>query len=290
MTKNTVQRLAIFFLGIPLYTFTVYYLSFGRNILLVLLVFFIQIQALAETEAIFGARGIKVNRGFLTALSLATSLLTYLAPVLGTLLNSPLSPLETLLGLSSLGALAIAAPFAFARKDDFPAILPSLGASLFSYFYCGILGAFLVFIASCFSLGPEPVFAFSLMTLGNDSLAWFFGMTLGRRRNIVQVSPNKSMAGFVGGFLGSAAVGLLCYFIFPRIGRNLPALMTTGLCVGVSTILGDLLESAMKRSAGVKDSSAVVPGRGGVLDSVDSLLFSAPVFVMLSTIFRLFNS
>jgi phosphatidate cytidylyltransferase len=287
MTKNTVQRLAVFFLGIPLFIVVVLYFSFARNILLVLLVLFIQIQALAETTTLFAAKGIKVNRSLLTGLSLATSLVTYLAPLLP---SSPLTPLETLFGLSSIGALVVVAPFAFSRKEDFPSILPNLGASLFTYFYCGILGSFLVFIASCFGLRPEPVFAFSLMTLGNDSLAWFFGMTLGRKRNIVQVSPNKSLAGFIGGFFGSVATAVLCFFLFPRIGRNLVALMVTGCLVGVSTILGDLVESAMKRSAGVKDSSAVVPGRGGVLDSVDSLLFSAPVFVLLSLIFRTFNA
>ena len=74
MTKNTVQRLAIFFLGIPLYIFTVLYLSFGRNILLVLLVGFIQVQALAETGALFNIKGIKVNRWLLTGVSLAASL------------------------------------------------------------------------------------------------------------------------------------------------------------------------------------------------------------------------
>jgi phosphatidate cytidylyltransferase len=289
MTKNTVQRLAIFFLGIPLYVFTVLYLSFGRNILLVLLVGFIQFQAISETAALFGAKGIKVNRGLLTGVSLAASVFTYLSPLLGSLLNWPLRPLETLLGLSSLGALVVAAPFAFSRKESFPSILPALGASLFSFFYCGVLGSFLVFIASCFPLGSEPVFAFSLMTLGNDSLAWFFGMTLGRKRNIVDVSPNKSVAGFIGGFLGSAAVGAACFFLFPRITGSLSALIATGMLVGASTIVGDLVESAMKRSAGVKDSSAVIPGRGGVLDSVDSLLFSAPVFVMLASIFRLFS-
>lgn len=148
----------------------------------------------------------------------------------------------------------------------------------------------MIFIASCFDLGAEPVFVFALMTLGNDSLAWFFGMSLGKRRNIVQVSPNKSLAGFIGGFLGSLAVGALCFFLFPKIGgRGLPALLVTAGFVGVSTIFGDLVESAMKRSAGVKDSSAVVPGRGGVLDSVDSLLFSAPVFVFLSLVFGFFK-
>ena len=290
MTKNTVQRLSVFFLGIPLFIFVVLYLSFGRNILLVLIVLFIQFQILRETSALFEVKGTKLNKRLVTAVSLCLSILTYSYPLVAHSLPFAISPLEALLGLSSMGALVIIAPFAFSHKEDFPAILPSLGATLFSYFYCGVLGAFLVFIASCFELKAEPVFAFTLMTLGNDSLAWFFGTTLGRKRNIIQVSPNKSAAGFIGGFLGSIAIGALCSIIFPRLGHEaLPALLVVGTFVGVSAIIGDLVESAIKRSAGVKDSSALVPGRGGVLDSVDSLLFSAPVFVFLSSIFGLFR-
>ena len=103
------------------------------------------------------------------------------------------------------------------------------------------------------------------------------------------VSPNKSLAGFAGGLLGSLLAALISYYLFPRAGiGSLAALLFTGLCVGVTVILGDLVESALKRSAGVKDSSSFIPGRGGILDSFDSLLFSAPLFIALASLWGFF--
>jgi phosphatidate cytidylyltransferase len=73
-------------------------------------------------------------------------------------------------------------------------------------------------------------------------------------------------------------VGLFTLILpgFPRFG--VPARLALGLCTGATVILGDLLESGMKRSAGVKDSGGVIPGRGGMLDSIDSMIFTAPLF------------
>ncbi|MGA2640402.1 MAG: phosphatidate cytidylyltransferase, partial [Spirochaetia bacterium] len=73
-------------------------------------------------------------------------------------------------------------------------------------------------------------------------------------------------------------VGLFALIVpsFPRFG--IPARLALGLCSAMTVILGDLLESGMKRSAGVKDSGGVIPGRGGMLDSVDSMIFTAPLF------------
>ena len=129
------------------------------------------------------------------------------------------------------------------------------------------------------------------MTSGNDSMAWLVGVSVGRKRGIVAVSPNKSLAGFLGGLSGSLLAGLISYYLFPNAGiASLISLLFVGLCVGVTVILGDLLESALKRSAGVKDSSSFIPGRGGILDSFDSLFFSAPLFIALASIWGFFSS
>jgi phosphatidate cytidylyltransferase len=125
-------------------------------------------------------------------------------------------------------------------------------------------------------------------------MAWLFGKYLGKQRNIVAVSPNKSIAGFVGGSTGS----LIAAFIsFGSLGA-LPGMafvhkiilsFALGLGMAFFVITGDLFESALKRSASVKDSGTMVPGRGGILDSFDSLFFSAPFFVAFSFIFHLFG-
>lgn len=289
MTKNTIQRLLVFFLGVPLFILFELYASFGRNLLIVLAAMGIQLGALYETAGLFEKKGIKLNRSYLAVLALLSSALVYLSPLFGSRLPSEKSPLEILLIVSLLGGLAAIAPFAFSNKDQLDALLSRIAAALFSYFYCGVFGACLVYIGSCFSQHSTPLFIFLLMTSGNDSMAWLVGVTLGRKRGIVAVSPNKSLAGFIGGLLGSLIAALISYFLFPQAGfTSLALLLFTGLCVGLTVIVGDLVESALKRSAGVKDSSSFIPGRGGILDSFDSLFFSAPLFIALASIWGFF--
>ena len=136
----------------------------------------------------------------------------------------------------------------------------------------------------------ESLLCFAGLTLGNDSLAWFFGVTLGRKRGIVAVSPNKSAAGFFGGMGGSVGLAFVARAIFPyAMGASWIATVGLGLAVGAAVLVGDLFESALKRSAGTKDSGSAVPGRGGFLDSFDSILFAAPVFYAASLILGLFR-
>lgn len=120
---------------------------------------------------------------------------------------------------------------------------------------------------------------FALIAFGNDSLAWLAGVTLGRQRGIFAVSPNKSLEGLIAGIAGSVGFALAGPFLFPSyIPRNWFMLIILGFSCGFAVVTGDLFESAIKRSAGVKDSGSIVPGRGGILDSFDSILFAAPVF------------
>jgi phosphatidate cytidylyltransferase len=95
------------------------------------------------------------------------------------------------------------------------------------------------------------------------------------------VSPNKSAVGFACGLSGAAATAVLCRALFPEfLPTSYPGAVAFGLAIGVLTILGDLVESALKRSSGVKDSSSLIPGRGGVLDSIDSWLLAAPAYYL----------
>lgn len=291
MTRNTIQRLMIFFLGIPAFIAVVVFASFARNLLLLAVVLAVQVLGVKEAIALFNAKGVAVSKPYLTALSIGASLITYASPELAPLFSAAPSPLEFLFAAMAIGSLAAIAPFAFAKAHEFPLLLARISASLFVFFYCGVLGAFLVLITSGFGQYVAPVLTFSLMTFGNDSLAWLVGMTLGRRRGIVAVSPGKSLAGFIGGFAGSIAAGAISFFLFPEAGYgSIFGALALGLAISCTTILGDLVESALKRSASVKDSSAIVPGRGGILDSFDSLLFSAPVFVIIAAFMGYFPS
>lgn len=115
-------------------------------------------------------------------------------------------------------------------------------------------------------------FAF-LATWAADTFAYFVGLSIGRRKLAPKISPGKSVEGVVGGSLGAVVVGWLYGPVLA-----LPAWQTglIALLISVVSVLGDLSESALKRYAGVKDSGALLPGHGGVLDRFDSSLFVLP--------------
>ena len=125
-----------------------------------------------------------------------------------------------------------------------------------------------------FNGGDSLLFLFGLLWVG-DTAAMGVGSTLGRHKLAPTVSPNKTVEGLVGGIVGALAIGLLMYFWkFEHIGIGHVMAIAAGCSVFGQ--LGDLVESMWKRSLGIKDSSALIPGHGGVLDRFDSLLFAAP--------------
>jgi phosphatidate cytidylyltransferase len=120
------------------------------------------------------------------------------------------------------------------------------------------------------------VMALLILSWVCDSSAYFVGGRFGRRRLAPLVSPKKSVEGAIAGLVGAAIVAPLLGL---AVGIS-PALMAGfGLAIGAATVLGDLVESLIKRHTGVKDSGVLVPGHGGLLDRMDSLLFCAPVAV-----------
>lgn len=119
-------------------------------------------------------------------------------------------------------------------------------------------------------------------TWASDTLAYFVGRSLGRRKIAPVLSPKKTLEGALGGLVGSVLIGGLFAFIYPFL--PLAKMLLLGLLTGVAAQVGDLLESAFKRQAGIKDSSKLIPGHGGILDRFDSAMFTAPLvyyFVLL---------
>ena len=109
-----------------------------------------------------------------------------------------------------------------------------------------------------------------------DSAAYLGGRAFGRRPLAPRISPKKTIEGALAGLIGSMVTALICSQLF---GLHLPPLVAValGLVLGVAGQLGDLIESLLKRQAGVKDSGAVIPGHGGILDRIDALLLTFPV-------------
>ena len=110
----------------------------------------------------------------------------------------------------------------------------------------------------------------------NDIAAFIFGKLFGRHKLRSEVSPNKTVEGSLGALAVSLALPWLLSFSFPHFGTL--QLVLAGLIVGIGGQLGDLTISFIKRDIGVKDMGAVIPGHGGVLDRIDSLIFVAPLF------------
>jgi phosphatidate cytidylyltransferase len=135
------------------------------------------------------------------------------------------------------------------------------------------------------------ILGFFFIVVASDSTAWAAGMLFGKNnRGIIPASPNKSVAGFIGGFTGSILVGLGAAWFFPAAftAKAVPSLWAGGVLgffSAAAASLGDLAESVMKRSSAIKDSGGLIPGRGGVLDSIDSIAMAAPVYYGLYRFF-----
>jgi len=166
-------------------------------------------------------------------------------------------------------------------EENLKPVLHKVTGSLFTMMYPGF---FLYFIVKLDSFADAWILMpmFLLATIGNDALAWLFGSIWGKNSpKPFLVSPHKSLIGFFGGVAATFLVLVTGFYWFPGLlGRQLWPVLGLALILALTTIVGDLFESSLKRSARVKDSGTIIPGRGGVLDSVDSLLFSAPIFYL----------
>jgi phosphatidate cytidylyltransferase len=115
-----------------------------------------------------------------------------------------------------------------------------------------------------------------VLTQGNDVAQYLWGKFLGKQKVVPKVSPNKTWAGLIGGVLTTVALAfLLAPFLTPL--SHLHTLLA-GLIIGLGGFIGDVNISALKRDIGVKDSGTALPGHGGILDRIDSLTFTAPMF------------
>lgn len=150
-----------------------------------------------------------------------------------------------------------------------------------SYIYTGVFPLLIVALKWERS-GTILIYFFLLLVWVNDSAAYFAGTFFGKRRGIFKISPNKSLEGYIGGVI----ITFTAAIIFRALaGERLPInYIETNLSAALLSITapaGDLIESMLKRRAGVKDSSKIFPGFGGILDIFDSVLFSAPFYYCL---------
>ena len=208
--------------------------------------------------------------------------------------------LSTAILIYTVGFSAAIAPFTFLsigmRRDYLPGAYAAAAASVFGFTYIALPMAFLVQLREQPS-GALLVIYLLLVVWAGDIFAYFVGRSLGQHLMSPRISPKKTWEGAAASIIASVAIGTLffhyslpissfllrAHLIQPRdgiFGLQKPAIWPTVLLsavLNISAQLGDLVESLLKRGAGVKDSGALLPGHGGMLDRIDALLFAAPV-------------
>ena len=174
--------------------------------------------------------------------------------------------------LVGLGALIVGS------RTPSPGVLNDVAAAVFPAIYLGLpLGTFVALHAMA---GREVVLLLLATIVVSDSAQYFTGRLFGRHKLSPAISPKKTVEGAIGGFiLAPIVMAAVATWWLP--GRTTGWVLLVGLAIVGLGIAGDLFESLLKRSAGVKDSSTLIPGHGGVLDRIDAMLFAAPVFYVL---------
>jgi|SRR6188768_4151405 len=158
-------------------------------------------------------------------------------------------------------------------EGSLESMIPNAGIVALGMVYCCVLLGFLVWL-------PSHVVLILMGTIfAGDAAAYYGGRALGRHKLAPTISPNKTVEGSIAGLVGSVLAGIgLGSSLSGLSGFSITFLAVACFAAGIAGQLGDLAESALKRSAGVKDSSSLLPGHGGMLDRLDSLIFAAPVF------------
>jgi phosphatidate cytidylyltransferase len=173
-------------------------------------------------------------------------------------------------GAAAVVALLVVAMF---QRGELAQVPRSAGLAALAWGYAGLLPASVVALRE--RAGWQWVVLLFIVTWANDTFAYFTGRFLGKRPLAPRISPKKTWEGFWGGAVGSVVGAVVVKALFlPDL--SVPAAVLVGAGGAVLGPLGDLAESMLKRAAGVKDSSRLVPGHGGLLDRIDAVLFVAP--------------
>ncbi len=267
------KRLLVFFIGLPL-VLGLLFLDFANHLIFNIIIVSFSVLAAKEFVNFIPKETVLFKKWFLYILVALLPFSAYLFNFIG---------LDTNL-VSWLFVAEVFILFAtecFSVKS-FENSIKKISFSVLLLFYCGYLLTFLVKLTTL----PNSTYflvLFFILVFMCDSGAWFFGMLFGKStRGYIPASPNKSLVGFFGGIITSIACGILLKIIFPEIFIcEYWKVVLISFITAVASIVGDLTESVFKRSAEIKDSGTLIPGRGGVLDSIDSIILATPIYYTL---------
>jgi len=285
--NKIVQRLLIFFISMPLILGLVLLLPQYHHLVLNLIVVIFSALGAAEFSILLTQKNLSIKKleaAFLGALPPLTMIIIINCNVSELLHSAVIAAVVSWLLVSQI----------FSQGDVLDKFLNRLAAGLAVLLYPGMLMAWLVRMSRWEESSSVIILTFLAAVFANDGMAWLAGKLFGKgNQGVVPVSPKKSVAGFIGGTAASIIVGVGSSLLFPAIFTSKYELLQgiypaagalLGLLTGVSATFGDLGESAIKRSSGLKDSGHIIPGRGGVLDSIDSIALAAPVFYLAFSI------
>lgn len=206
------------------------------------------------------------------------------------LFDAPTKAPDLLLITISLIMIGLLISQTFRFQVDFTKMLTGVGVTLLGIFYVAYLGGFLISMRTGFGetliphLSTKLIGFFFLIVMGADTGAYYMGKSIGKHKLAPKISPGKTWEGVGGGILLSVAFAAIAsYTFFPE----LPLKFSIPLAVVMTIVglFGDLAESAIKRGAGAKDAASILPGHGGLLDRLDSLLFNAPILYYFAKFF-----
>ena len=236
----------------------------GPGWLLLLLVLVVTAGGLLELFGLLLAETRTWVRGATLVTGLLLPLLTYW---------KGLSGLTVATVAAILIALAVHLPL-FAKQE---AVLQPLAAMVFSLLYLPFLISHVLLLSQVES-GRRWILFLLLVIFAGDTGAYYIGHRWGRHKLWPAVSPGKTIEGAVGGLISSVAVALLAGVLLLSAGQaGVGFFLTLGFVMAVVGQMGDLMESMLKRISQVKDASALLPGHGGLLDRLDSLVFAFPI-------------
>ncbi|MDR0323718.1 MAG: phosphatidate cytidylyltransferase [Treponema sp.] len=288
MNKIT-RRLLIFFIGVPVFYVIIFLLPFYRHLALNIAANIFAALCALEFSSMLGKKQIHIKKA--EAVILGT--LATIAATLTVSFNFS-EWIAPLLLMAGFGWVLLSRIFTSSEKME--TVISRLVGGFSLIVYPGFFIFWIIKMGTWENSGA--IFLFFLLTFFNDSTAWLSGMLFGKNnRGLIPASPNKSIAGFIGGIFASVVIACIAAVFFPSFyfaAKNTPLsnlivkAVILGLFTSVFANLGDLAESAIKRSSDFKDSGTIMMGRGGALDSSDSLAVAAPVYFLLYSVFFYF--
>lgn len=276
MEKNLRDRLITVLVGVPFVLSLIFFVPQLNFIAFSIFVILMSVLGSLEmSKLLFG------KYTFISYLAPVLPLIQYLQGVLG--LNGQITDLAFVLLLLFAFSLEIK----IGEADDFKGSLERAAKNALLVLYPGYFLSFILRLLALEGVNSYVLITYLILTFGNDIFAYVWGRLLGKNnKGIVKVSPKKSVAGYVGSLFTTIGLSFACFALFkeqlPQASITLRILL--GFGVSITANIGDLIESVFKRSAGVKDSGNIFPGRGGALDSLDSEIVSAPIFFLIISI------